>query len=264
MNPLMNKYKEWLIYNNKSTTTRKNYLSRIKTFLKESDNKVTKTSITNFFVTFQKKNSPATMNSYRVALKSFLKCIGKDILLPESFKVETRLPEFIEEKYLTHNIIPVIEQVSSNPLQFKTILSFMFYTGIRISELIELQRTDIDLQNKEIKIHERKTNSERLVALNPKTKKLLEIYFAKEKEQTNAFNITKRGLEARISRLKPYFEDINLHPHLFRHSFATRLRKAGVDTADIQKLMGHKSIQTTMRYAHTDIKRLKEIINKVN
>jgi len=96
---------------------------------------------------------------------------------------------------------------------------------------------------------------------NKRIKKILIEYFNSEPEKTNAFNIGKYSIFDIFKTLKLYFQDINIRPHLFRHSFATHLLRKGIDISIVSKLLGHNDIKTTMRYLQTNITLLKEVYN---
>jgi len=155
----------------------------------------------------------------------------------------------------------MIEDIFPNPLKVKAILYFMFYTGVRQSEMVPIQRKDIDLKACIAKIYEKKTKKERLAVFPPRITKILLDYFNYCPEGENAFNIGKHSITYIFKALKHFFPKIRLRPHLLRHSFATHLLRKGVDIAVVSKLLGHSNISTTERYLRLDISLIKEVYN---
>ncbi len=257
---MLNEYKNYLIINGKSKNTINSYISHISNLLKRvSLDNLTEKTINNYLLEIMENRSPSTMNICKSAIRSFLKFLKKDILIPKNEKIIEKLPEFITEDYFKKEVIPVIECVCKNPVKMKAILYFMFYSGLRISEIALLKRENINLEKRTIKFYIPKKKKERLgLIVGKKAKKFIEDYFSIEPEITNAFNISYHALKKRFADYNQYFKDINFHPHLLRHSFATHLRKNGMSIEDIKELMGHQNIQTTMRYAHVNIDDIKK------
>jgi len=260
---MLTKFKNWLTVNGKSEATIIAYLQRIKEFLKENSiDDITEEIIINYLLKLKETNSNSTVNGYRCAIKSFLEFLKKDITLPKQLKIEEKLPEFITRDIFEKEVIKVAECICPNPMRTKAVLYFLFFTGIRENELLSLKRKDIDLENRTAKIYNKKGKKEKIIIFTEKVRDILKYYFSVEIEQNNAFNITDKQIEYIFNLLKPKFKNINLHPHMFRHSFATYLRNRGFSIEDIKELLGHKSIQSTMRYAHADIKDIKEKYDK--
>jgi len=260
---MLNKYKNWLIINGNSDATIVAYLQRIKHFIsKVSLDTLDEEKIIEYLLELKQNNSPSTVNGYRCAIKSLLEYLKKDISLPKQLKIEQKLPEFITKEMFEDEVIRVVECIFTNPLKVKAILYFMFFTGVRESELASLQRKNIDLEKRTAKIFNKKGKSEKIVIFTNKVKTIISHYFSTENEETNAFNISSNAIRKTFQKLKPYFKNINLHAHMFRHSFATYLRTEGFSIEDIKELLGHKSIQSTMRYAHADIKKIQEKYDK--
>jgi integrase/recombinase XerD len=155
-----------------------------------------------------------------------------------------------------------------NPDKADLIVWFMFYTGVRRQELLNLKRQDFDLKKCEalIKIPN-KTSRERLVLFPKKIAKMLEHYFNSEIEITNAFNVSANILIRFFSIINDFVPGIkgkNYHftPHALRHSFAMMLVNSGVDVAIAQKLLGHASVQNTLIYYNPNEKNVKDIYNQ--
>lgn len=264
MKEIIKKYKKYLIVNGSSFSTITNYTQITKYFLNRVKlENITTEAIRDYFFTLKDKLAPATLNLYKSGIKSLLVFLEKDdIKVPKSFKLPKKLPEFITLKFLENNVIPMVEVLFDKPLKTSAILYFMFYSGLRVSEVASLKREDFDLENKTVKVYSKKTKKERIIPYPIKIKEILEQYFCFEDENITAFNIKTGSIKSIFKKLNPYFKDINLHPHTFRHAYATHLRKSGISIENIQYLLGHSNIQSTMIYAHSDNKAILEDYHK--
>ena len=257
-------FENYLTLNGKSTSTIRNYIGKIKIFLENVKVKdINEKSIAEFLLKIKEKNKPSTFNIYRSAIASLIKFLKVDIPLPKQLSLAKRLPEYFTEQYFKEEIIPTIEAVFTNPLKMKAILYFMFYTGIRVGEINNIKRKDIDLEKREAKIFVTKKNEERIVFFDEQTKYALKSFFSTELEETNAFNIKSETVRQHFYHLNSYFKDINFHPHLFRHSFSAMFRIKGGELNDLQELLGHTDIKSTQRYAGLKTKQRKEIYDKI-
>lgn len=261
---MLEKYKNWLLANGMVHSTIKSYGSRINNLLKKLKvEDLNEDTIIQYISELYQKHSPNTINSYINAIKSFLVFLKKDIPLPKYKKINATLAKNINEEYFEKEVIPVIECIFKNPLKVKAILYFMFYTGVRISEVIYLKREDIDLQEKIARILYRK-NKEPLIVFYPKkVKGILESYFATEPEKENAFNITYENLRDKFKKINPYLKEINFHPHLLRHSFAIMFLMKGGILSELQDLLGHKSLNSTAIYSKLKTEQLQQRYNKI-
>jgi integrase/recombinase XerC len=173
-----------------------------------------------------------------------------------------KIPSFFTYEYLRDNIIPIAESIDTNPLRNKALFYFMFFTGIRRSEINSLKRKDFDLENRKVKIIGHKGKKERIVIIHKKIVGYIETYFASFPEKSNAFNCKTISLYRILKNIQPYCKDIHLHPHCFRHSFAVHFLKQtkGQGIFALSKLLGHVSIETTMKYLKSincdDIKKM--------
>lgn len=243
------KYKNWLLVNGNSVSTATNYIRRIEKVLKNiSIEKLSTETISAYLLEMGKTKSPSTVNGYRDTIKSFLIFQKKDIEIPKHLKLIHKLPDSITSEYLEEKIIPIIECQYKNPDKLIAIIYFMFYTGIRVGEVEGISRGNINMEKCMAKVYIKKTKEERMVFFNDKTKKALTRYFSVEAEETNAFNTTTETVRFYFWTIKGYFDDINFRPHLLRHSFATMCLKKGIDVSIVSKLLGHRSIRSTMRY----------------
>jgi len=193
-------------------------------------------------------------------------------------KIEKKLPYFL---YL-QEVNKLIETPSRNKLsgiRDRAILEILYGTGIRVSELTNININDIDFNEKIIKVLG-KGSKERILPLSNPVIKAIQEYvekrhlFNKDKSakiiNENALFLNRFGgrLTARsirriiIKYIKIAGLNKKLSPHVLRHSFATHLLGGGADLRSVQELLGHKSLSTTQIYTHITKERLKEIYQK--
>lgn len=228
----------------------------------------------------------ATQNYYFIALRQFLKYLSKR-------EITALSPDKVELAKLPERDIDVLypEEVDSllgsplalgregapedrlTPRRDRAILYTLFSTGMRVSELVGLDRDEIRPENKEIPVRG-KGNRVRVVFLSSEAEHSLQDYLAERRDIDPALFIRhKKGAGAHddlrlsprsVQRLiKKYAAAAgitkNITPHTLRHSFATDLLSNGADVREVQQLLGHASITTTQIYTHlTDI-HLKDI-----
>lgn len=246
MDKILTQFKEHLILNGKKPTT---YCNRVRRFLSQIKvEEITQEKVNSYLVKQKENNAIETVNLDIKSLKVFFKFLKKDIELPKLYKATVKIPETISLDYFEKEILPVTDCIFKNPLKAKTILSFMLYTGMRKQELLTIKRKDINLENRTVKIYSSKSNKEEEKPFSKKLIPLLKTYFISEQETINAFNITKNSVDYLFKALKVYFKDINLHPHILRHSISTHLYEKGASLEFIKDFLGHKNIETTVRY----------------
>ena len=263
MDKHLEKFKEYLLANYSKKTTN-SYYYMIKKFLRETKTENLSEDIINKYIFKIKDNCPVeTANGYIKAIKVLLKFLKKNISTPKILKPIEKNPDRITLEYLENKIIPVAECIFENPLKVKTILYFMFYTGVRRDELLTLKRKNIDLKEREAKLISPKSKKEIVRFFPQEVSNLIGNYFTTELEENNAFNLKKNTVQCIFKTLKPHFRDIKLRPHLLRHSFATYMHEQGADAFDIKNFLGHKNIQSTMKYVRKDKNIMKKKYDKL-
>ena len=159
-------------------------------------------------------------------------------------------------------------------------LELFYSTGLRLSELRGINRTDLDLVSQQVKVRG-KGRKERIVPVGDHATLALRNYERKRDELSvalkgkidrqaiflnkNGKRISARGVQNIVSRfLEAIAEDAGLCTHSLRHSFASHLLDAGADLRAVQELLGHASVSTTQIYTHTSVERLKEVYRKAH
>lgn len=219
-----------------------------------------------------------TQNYHIIALRGLLRYLAKrDIKTLAVEKVElakqsSRQVEFLEPEELDR----LLEAPSGQDLKFlrdKAILETLFSTGLRVSELVNLDRNKINIKKGEFSVRG-KGDKLRLIFLSDETKETLGNYLDKRQDvdpalfvripKTNKSEQNLRLTPRSIQRIVKYYAikagiTKKVSPHTIRHSFATDLLTNGADIRSVQAMLGHSSISTTQIYTHVTNKRLKEI-----
>lgn len=206
-------------------------------------------------------------------LEEVLKTDPTELL--EAPKLKRALPEFlsIDEVELLFN---TIDHSTPEGQRNRAMLETMYSCGLRVSELINLQLSNLYLDVGFIRVIG-KGNKERLVPIGETAVKQIKLY----KDHVRTFVNIKQGNEdivflnrrgTALSRVMVFLilKDLtaksgikkNIHPHTLRHSFATHLVEAGADLRAVQEMMGHKSITTTEIYTHLDRTYLRQTLEK--
>lgn len=233
------------------------------------------------FGTTLKKNSQAY---HAVVLRTFLKYLAKqDVKAFAAEKIEIgRIPDrqvdFLEYDEI-ERLLSATEGSALKTLRDRAILELLFSSGLRVSELIGLDRNHVNLDKEEFSVRG-KGSKLRIVFISPTAKKALETYLAKRTDIDPALFVShgKKGLTNRknstrdtlrltprsIQRIVKHYAKKagivkDVHPHTLRHSFATDLLVNGADIRSVQSMLGHSSITTTQVYTHITNERLKEI-----
>lgn len=233
--------------------------------------------------------SAATMARKIATLRSFHKWMERKGLVKTNPMVLIRTPK--QAKRLPKAIsVDQIERLLSAPndgellgARDRAILEVLYSTGIRVSEVVGINRGDVDDQGEAIIIRG-KGRRERLVPLGAHALKALRHYIAMHDKQLAAAGLTagsdseaalfvnKHGgrLSSRSVRRKvsKYLAEVGLDPeispHTIRHSFATHLLDNGADLRSVQELLGHQSLSSTQVYTHLSRKRMRDTYDQAH
>ena len=284
---MLDKFIKYLEINrNYSLYTIKNYELDINDFINFCNNKNIKidkvkyNDIKEYLLILYNKNYKATTISRKISsLRTFYdylydnNIVDKNVFKHVSLtKKEKRLP-----KYMT---IDEIDEVFNIPdintpigIRNRLILELLYGTGIRVSELCNIKISDIDFNNKTIRILG-KGSKERIVLYNNTCNNILNKYISDGRKLllNNKLNeylivglnktkgLTTRSVEMIIdSIINKAALNRNVTPHVFRHTFATHLLNEGCDILVVKELLGHSSLDTTGIYTHVSNERLRKV-----
>ncbi|AKA34029.1 site-specific tyrosine recombinase XerD [Flagellimonas lutaonensis] len=195
--------------------------------------------------------------------------------LIESPKIGRKLPDTLSTEEIDR-LIAAIDLSKPEGQRNKAILETLYGCGLRVSELVELQLSDLYFDEGFVKVTG-KGNKQRFVPVGDTTQKYINIYRNEIRaHQTpkagheNILFLNRRGKQLTRAMIytiiKRLAEKIglkkNIGPHTFRHSFATHLLENGADLRAIQQMLGHESITTTEVYMHVDRKHLTEVVKQ--
>jgi tyrosine recombinase XerC len=222
--------------------------------------------------------SKSTVARKLAALRSFFKYLLREKVLVSNPtgtvptpKRNKTLPSFLDIKEVEH-LLETPTGVGRQACRDRAILELLYSSGLRVSELVQLDVSGLDLLSGLVKV-KGKGKKERIVPIGSLAIKALEGYLAHRSLKAGMraplfFNrantrLTDRSVRRMIEKYRRQ-AGIAKHvsPHTLRHSFATHLLDRGADLRSVQELLGHESLSTTQIYTHVTTQRLKEAYDK--
>lgn len=224
----------------------------------------------------------STQVHHLVALRAFLRYLSVHknltVLSPDKIELPKQSPRSVSflNREQVEKLLDSPEISSKAGLRDKAILETLFSTGLRVSELVQLNRDQVDLERKEFSVRG-KGDKVRVVFLSDTAAEWLQRYLQTRKDDFKPLFIRYSGskdfrlkgekmrLTARsVQRIVEKYArlaglPIEVTPHTIRHSFATDLLIGGADLRSVQEMLGHESIRTTQVYTHVTNKHLKEV-----
>lgn len=206
----------------------------------------------------QNNVSKVTVDNIRRILSSFFSWLEDEDYILKSparriHKVKAALP--IKETYTDE----ALEKMRDNCVESRdlALIDMLASTGMRVGEMVLLNRTDINFEERECVVFG-KGSKERMVYFDARTKIHLQYYLNERTDDNPALFVTLRapherlkigGIECRLRELGKKIGIVKLHPHKFRRTLATMAIDKGMPIEQLQQLLGHKRIDTTLQYA---------------
>lgn len=189
-------------------------------------------------------------------------------------KATHALPDFFSEKEIDSLLTANEKRTDKLKDRDQALLMLMFASGLRASEVVNLTFNQVDFDNRIMKVSG-KGNKDRLVPFTNSAKESMLNYInglRKDllKEDTKYIFLNSKGNKMTVRGLEYILDEIEaktglygkIHPHMLRHSFATKMLNRGADLRTIQELLGHSSIETTSIYTHVAYENMKETYEK--
>lgn len=245
--------------------------------------KVNKTNVMAYIYELQRQNkAPATISRNAASIRSYFVYLNQMRIIDgnpaeglETPKVEKKMPAVLSledvEKLLEQPDLSDIKGIRD-----KAMLEVLYATGMRVTELISLSVSDINMEMEYLSC--RTGERMRIIPLGSKALEALDVYMQKARMNmlknegekalfVNCFGnpMTRQGFWKII---KGYAKKAGIKgeitPHMLRHSFAVHLIENGADIQSVQEMMGHSDISTTQMYARLNKNRLREVYNKTH
>jgi len=238
----------------------------------------------NAYILYLKENqfAAATISRNIASIKAFFAFLVKEGLVAEDVSVSLKSPKIekrVPEVMTMEDVVRLLEQPcgdSPKEIRDKAMLELLYATGIRVTELINLKVTDVNLQMGFIIC--RDGAKERIIPFGKEAKHALLHYFdgardaMVEKEGSDALfvncsgqSMSRQGFWKLIkfyAKKAGIMEDIT--PHTLRHSFAAHLVENGADLRSVQEMLGHSDISTTQIYANMNHNHIREVYAKAH
>ena len=235
-------------------------VTRLLQIIKTPVRKITTEEIRRYLVEYQKINncSKATVDNVRRNISSFFSWLEEEDYILKSpmrriHKIKTKQPV---KEIITDEAIELIRDNCQCPRDL-AMIDLLYSTGIRVGELVNLNISDVDFEARECVVFG-KGDKERKVYFDAKSKIHLLNYLSKRNDNNPALFVTLdapherlkiSGVEIRIRTLGRKLNMGKIHPHKFRRTMATRAIDKGMPIEQVQRLLGHSQIDTTMQYA---------------
>ena len=224
-----------------------------------------------------KKDINSSIDRKLSALRSFYKYMANEGIVSTNVfslvsgpKKDKKLPRYFEYNEL-EELFKVPNTSTALGKRDLLILEMLYATGVRVSELVNIKVSDIDLGRRNILILG-KGNKERYVTYGEYCEDALKSYLDSGRSflcgidndylflNSNGGQLTERGVRYILDKIiKDTSINKKISPHMIRHSFATHLLNNGCDLLTVQKLLGHESIKATQVYTHVSTDRLKDV-----
>ncbi len=236
-------------------------------------NDISSETLSEYFNVLRKKGTASSSVSRNLSsIKGFFKFLERNNYIKKNptekllpLRSERKLPEVLSVEEV-ENILKQPQTTSKLGIRDKAILELLYSSGLRVSELINLKISDIFFDEEVLRIFG-KGSKERIVPFGTSAKKSLNDYLLnarpfleKRNKSANYVFLNSRG--GKLSRMaiwqmvnkysKAAGIEKEVHPHTFRHSFATHMIEGGADLRAVQEMLGHADISTTQIYTHID------------
>jgi site-specific recombinase XerD len=245
----------------------------IKEFFLWSNNGDVNQATTEAYIEYLKKKglSPSTLNVAACALKKYGEIHGNYFKVTNIPAIDQKVPDILSED----EVRALIDGIKD--IRDKAIVALLYDCALRVGELVNLNYSDVDMENRLLILEHRKKNrAPQAVPFSKKSKEILERYFEEREKRGFSKKIYPElfvgGVNGRLSvagiryNLKRYGQRIlgkPVHPHQLRHSRASHLRDKGMSLDLLREFLGHRRVDTTLIYARLSPSELKSKLEEL-
>jgi integrase/recombinase XerC len=239
---------------------------------------------------YEKKKKKSSIHRKIAALRTFFRFLcreGKLEVNPAKLVASPRVEQSLPNHLNIEQMVRFIETPETDTVLGKrdrAILELLYASGLRVSELVNLNLHDIDFSNQSVRV-KGKGRKERIVPFGDHAKRALQEYLGVRGEllveadpadhngmdslavfmNYQGTRITTRSVGRMVDKyVKQCAEIHHISPHSLRHSFATHLLDAGADLRAIQELLGHVRLSTTQQYTHVSMEKLMQVYDRAH
>jgi integrase/recombinase XerD len=222
----------------------------------------------NIFSTLETKgNSASTINNRYAAISRFAKYMNHtDILegirIPEVHKAKSIAPKSLERNERNQLLREIERKGNTRDI---AIVSTLLRTGLRVSELVNLNRSDVIIGDRSgsLTVRNGKGNVSRKIPLSAETRLYLTRYIQTREDKNEALFLSNFNKQISVRTVQHLLGKFGVHPHELRHTFAKELVSKGIDISTVADLCGHSDINVTRRYSKPTERDLEIAIDKV-
>lgn len=257
-----------IVFGNQSTKTEEQHMcayKSLKTFLVTDIpiEELTFEHIRDWKISIDKRCCRETVRSYLIKIRvvlAYLQKRGYKVLDPDLIVLPKRIDKI--PSFITKEQVATLIECSAR-IKNKAVISLLYSSGLRISELCSLDQDDLKEDSFTII---GKGGKARLCFVDDRTQGLIKAYLDTRTDHNPALFLTDAGHRLTAGTVQETFKSIrkvsgipNVHPHTLRHTFCTELLKTNTNLRFVQLMMGHASLQTTQIYLHVTDPQLREV-----
>lgn len=271
---LLKRYVGCLRIDGKSEKTIYQYIRSCRALAKTIGKKFTEMGVYDIrmFLAMEKERGikNTTLENTRANLSAFFQWLTLEEEIMKNPCMKIKPIKCVKEVKLPFSDVEIDDmRTACKNLKERALIEFLLASGVRVSELSQMDITDVNFNDLNVHVRFGKGAKERITYLTPVARQHLKKYLASRSDVVLALFINAKGDRLQSSGIQFILKQIekrsgvtNVHPHRFRRTFATKLAARGMDVQEIRALLGHSDINTTMRYVYTNDDQIKSSYEK--